>query len=255
MRPETLSLLRNPYTGERLRLVNNWLVGEESNQAFPILEGIPNFISEKHLLGRSKWYRRFYDSIAFVYDHVVNFGDRLNLNSEGLIRKEYFGQFQINPGDMVLETALGTASNLFFLPTHGDYYGVDISRQMLKRAQNKLNNEKRTAELFLADGAYLPFKDNSFDMVFHMGGLQFYSNPFRGVSEMARVAKRGTTIHILDEKRSIGGILGRSLDSSDLGSGKHPPSDLLRLVPRGMDEVQSNLFFESDFFVLTFSKP
>jgi uncharacterized protein YbaR (Trm112 family) len=255
MRPETLSLLRNPFTGERMRLVNNWLVGEESNQAFPILEGIPNFISEKHLLGRSKWYRRFYDSIAFVYDHVVNFGDRLNLNSEGLIRKEYIGQFQINPGDRVLETALGTASNLFFLPTLGDYYGVDISRQMLKRAQNKLNREKRTAELFQADGAYLPFKDNSFDMVFHMGGLQFYSDPFRGVHEMARVAKRGTTIHILDEKRSIGGILKRNLDNSDLSTGRQSPSDLQRLVPRGMDKVQSTFLLDGDFFVLTFLKP
>jgi ubiquinone/menaquinone biosynthesis C-methylase UbiE len=255
MRLETLSILQNPYTGEHLRLVNNTLVGEESNQTFPIREGIPNFISEKHLRGRSRWYRRFYDSIAFAYDQAVNFGDSLNFNSEGWVRKEYIGKLQINPGDKVLETALGTASNLFFLPSHGDYYGVDISWQMLKRAQNKLYRGRRTAELFLADGTYLPFKDNSFDMVFHMGGLQFYSDPYQGVSEMARVAKRGTTIHILDEKRSIRGILERSRASSDLATKKHSPSSLQLLVPCEMDNVQSNLLFDRDFFFLTFSKP
>jgi ubiquinone/menaquinone biosynthesis C-methylase UbiE len=255
MRPETLSLLRNPYTGERLRLGNNALVGEESNQTFPIQEGIPNFISQKHLHGRSRWYRRFYDSIAFAYDQAVNFGDRLNFNSEGFIRKEYIGKLQINSGDKVLETALGTASNLLFLPPYGDYYGVDISWQMLKRAKNILYRRERTAELFQADGAYLPFKDHSFDVVFHMGGLQFYSDPYRGVNEMARVAKRGTTIHILDEERSVGGIMGRSLASSDPDTTRHSLSDLRRLVPSGMKNVQSNLLFDRDFFVLTFYKP
>jgi ubiquinone/menaquinone biosynthesis C-methylase UbiE len=253
MDPETLSILRNPYTKERLILENNLLVSEDSKQSFPIRDGIPNFISDKYLTRRSKWSRRFYDAIAFAYDGIVNFGDRLRFNSEGIIREEYIGNLEIKPGTKVLETAIGTASNLFFLPPDGDYYGVDISSNMLKHAKERLQNRERTAQLFQADGEYLPFKNNTFDLVFQMGGLQFYANPYRGLEEMARVAKRGTTVHVLDEKRSIKGVLSRS--PIDKHTKNHSISDLPQLVPMGMQKIDSRILFDSDFYLLTFSKP
>jgi ubiquinone/menaquinone biosynthesis C-methylase UbiE len=255
MDPRTLSILRNPYTKERLILENNFLVSEDSNQSFPIRDGIPNFILEKYLNRRSKWFRRFYDAIAFAYDGVVNFGDRLRFNSEGIIRKEYIGNLEIKTGEKVLETAIGTASNLFFLPPDGDYYGVDISAKMLKHAKERLQYRKRTAQLFQADGEYLPFKDNSFDLVFQMGGLQFYSHPYRGLEEMARVAKRGTTVHVLDEKRSIRGVLRRCSACKNQNIKKHSIFDLHQLVPMGMENIQSRILFDSDFYLLTFCKP
>jgi len=255
MDPGTLSVLLNPYTNEPLILEYNSLVSRDSNQSFPIRDGIPNFISEKHLKRRSKWFRHFYDGVAFAYDRVVNFGDTLGLNSEGILRKEYIGNLEIKPGEKVLEIAIGTASNLFFLPPDGDYYGVDISAKMLKRAKKKLHQEKRTAELFQADGEYLPFKDNSFGLVFQMGGLQFYSNPYRGLEEMARVAKRGTTVHVLDEKRSIRGVLRRCSVCKNQNIKKHSIFDMHQLAPMGMENIQSRILFDSDFYLLTFRKP
>jgi ubiquinone/menaquinone biosynthesis C-methylase UbiE/uncharacterized protein YbaR (Trm112 family) len=255
MRHETLSLLRNPYTSERLRIENKTLISEESNQSFPILNGIPSFLSENHISGRNIWFRRFYDVVAFAYDSVVNVGDTLNINSEGIVRREYIGKFEIKPREKILETAIGTASNLFFMPPDGEYYGIDISMRMLKRAKKKLSKRKRTAELFHADGEHLPFKENAFDLVFQMGGLQFYSNPYRGVEEMVRVAKRGTTIHILDEKRSIGGSVKRCHKNKARTSKGCVLSELHKLVPDGMENVQSRILFDGDFYLLMFSKP
>ena len=227
----------------------------KSKQSFPIQDGIPSFLSENHLTGRSKWFRRFYDFVAFAYDSVVNLGDNLYINSEGIVRRKYIGELEVKRAEKVLEIAVGTASNLFFMPSRGDYYGVDISMQMLKRAKKKLHREKRTAELFQADGEHLPFKDNAFDLVFQMGGLQFYSNPYRGLEEMARVAKRGTTIHVLDEKRSIKGVLGRSHSNEEQALKSIPLSNLCKLVPKGMENAQSRIPFDSDFYLLTFLKP
>ncbi|MGD8458296.1 MAG: methyltransferase domain-containing protein [Anaerolineales bacterium] len=254
MRLKTLSLLCNPYNGESLRYENNTLIGEQSKHSFPIKNGIPIFLSQNHLSWRSKWFRKFYDLVAIGYDTVVNVGNFLGINSEGIIRREYIGKLEIKLGDKILETAVGTASNLFFMPPEGDYYGVDISMQMLKRAKKKLYHRKRTAELFQANGEYLPFKDNSFDLVFQMGGLQFYSNPFRGLEEMSRVAKQGTTIHILDEKRSTRDVLKYRYTGDQIKKG-YTLSNLLQIVPRGMDNIQSKILFDSDFYLLTFTKP
>jgi ubiquinone/menaquinone biosynthesis C-methylase UbiE len=45
----------------------------------------------------------------------------------------------------------------------------------------------------------LPFKENEFDIVFHVGGINFYNNQKLAINEMIRVAKKGTIILIADE--------------------------------------------------------
>jgi ubiquinone/menaquinone biosynthesis C-methylase UbiE len=253
MRSETLPLLCNPFTGEPLRLEENQLIGIDTNQSFPIKNGIPSFILKDDLKGRSKWFRHFYDAVAFAYDSIVDLGDILRINSEGNIRQEYISRLDIHPGEKVLETAVGTASNFLFLPSHGEYFGIDISLNMLNRAQKKLTSAHRKAELFHGDGAYLPFKDETFDLVFHMGGLQFYSDPYRGVSEMARVAKSGTIIHILDEIKSIKRTLRQN--PSKYCEEDSALTDLHLLLPNHIEEPLINQFPGNDFYLITFVKP
>ena len=255
MRPETLFLLCNPYTGESLRLEENQLVGIETNQSFPIKNGIPSFISEARLKSPNKWNRHFYDTGAFAYDSIVDLGNFLRINSEGKIRRDYISNLEINPGDKVLETAVGTASNFLYLPSHGEYFGIDISLRMLYVAQKKLTKHYREVELYHGEGAYLPFKDNTFDLVFQMGGLQFYTDPYQGVREMARVAKYGTTIHILDETRSIKRTIQRNSEIISTSKVDYSLADLNLLVPKNMDNIQIKQFLGSDFYLLVFQKP
>src|SRR5438876_6035125 len=54
--------------------------------------------------------------------------------------------------------------------------------------------------LVLADGHALPFPDASFDRVYNVGGIGTYHDPHRALAEMARVARPGTPIVVVDEQ-------------------------------------------------------
>jgi len=73
---------------------------------------------------------------------------------------------------------------------------------------------------------------------------------------MARVAKPGAWVHIIDEEREAPPVLKRSricLDST--ASKKTATKYLPRLVPKNMVDVLSQKIPNSDFYALTFRKP
>jgi ubiquinone/menaquinone biosynthesis C-methylase UbiE len=54
--------------------------------------------------------------------------------------------------------------------------------------------------LLRGDAHRLPFADNQFDRVFHVGGINGYRDPKLGLAEMARVARPRTPIVVVDEE-------------------------------------------------------
>nr|NLI49923.1 class I SAM-dependent methyltransferase [Propionibacterium sp.] len=54
-------------------------------------------------------------------------------------------------------------------------------------------------DLVLGNGEQLPFADDSFDLVFHIGGINFFDDKAAALAEMARVAKPGTHVLVADE--------------------------------------------------------
>lgn len=256
MKPQTLELLCNPYKGEPFRQEGEELVGLASGQRFRIREGIPVIIPPQSLPRRARRIQKFYDSVAPIYDTVIDWGSRTGIGSETWIRQEIIAQLPIKPGDKVLETAVGSALNLSYLPEHGDYYGQDISWGMLRRARRNMAASSRAMELFQTDGAYLPFRDDLFDHIIHMGGLQFYADPFRGVNEMARVLKPGATVTIIDQARPAMRMLRKmpahKKYAPDLASAV---TNMVRLVPFTMTDYHSSMLAGGEFFQLTFKKP
>lgn len=256
MRAETLAMLCNPFTGEPFKLVNDQLFGVASGQSFPIRQGIPVILDSAHTPWHSRRQRWLYDGYALVYDQLMDWSEKLHSSSEASIRREYIAQLPISVGDKVLECATGTASNLLHLPSTGEYYAQDLSWQMLVRAQRKLIDAGRTAELFQGDGAYLPFRDQSFDLVFQMGALQFYADPFRGVSEMARVAKPGVKVFIIDEVEGAIRLLRRlPAHAKHAKAASMAVNAISVLVPPSMQQVNTKMLPGRDFYVLSFTKP
>ena len=256
MREETLNLLCNPYKGEPFTRNGNTLVGVASSQTFQIRDGIPVILAEEGMRGRNRTSKFLHDTWAFGYDAIVSLGDKIQLNSEQIVREKYIAALNLASGTKVLETAAGTASNLFHLPESAEYYGLDISYQMLKRARRKAKAAGREIELVQADAAHIPFRDETFDLVFQMGGLQFVEDPFKSISEMARVASPGASIHIVDE---IGGAI-RTL--SRLPAHQKYAADqqsalegIKRLAPQGMLDIRSQIIEKTDFYALSFQKP
>jgi ubiquinone/menaquinone biosynthesis C-methylase UbiE len=73
----------------------------------------------------------------------------------------------------------------------------------LKQCQRKTAKWGLNARLFMGAGARLPFKDESFDVVFHFGGINFFNDKAAAIREMARVAKFGTKFVIGDENEAL----------------------------------------------------
>lgn len=69
---------------------------------------------------------------------------------------------------------------------------------MLQKCQKKWS-AKTNLSLVHGSAEDLPFADNSFDIVFHSGGINFFSDKAKVISEMIRVAKPGTKILIANE--------------------------------------------------------
>lgn len=256
MRPETVELMCNPYKGEPFIWLDHQLVGAASGQVFQIRDGIPVILAPEGIQGKNRTSKLLHDWLAFGYDAIVSLGDKIQLNSELRVREQYVAELQLNPGNKILETAAGTASNLFHLPDHIDYYGLDISFQMLKYARKKARSANRTVELIQADAAHIPFRDDTFDLVLQMGGLQFMEDPFKSVSEMARVAHPGSSIHIIDEIGGAVRTLSRLPAHQQYAQDKQSAVEgMKRLAPQSMVNVTSTIIDNTDFYALSFEKP
>lgn len=255
LEPALLSLLCNPFTGEPLNETGGQLVGAASGQRFPIRDGIPVVLPPRPPL-RLSFYRRFYDLTARLYDGVVQAGGRANINHEERLRRELIHTVDLPPGARLLETAIGSALNAAHLPAHIEYFGLDLSWGMLQQARRNLAAIGRTAHLIQADGAYIPLHTAAFDFVLHLGGLQFYADPFRGMSEMARVLKPGGRALILDEAAAARRLLQRMPAHR-----KYAPdvptaaASMARLVPFTITDFESHLLPGGQFYQLTFTKP
>jgi len=249
-------MLCNPFTGEPFKLVDGSLVGVASGQTFPVRQGIPVILRREQQPVRNRFYAWFYDRVAFTYDRVMSWSDTLGSSSEEKLRRGYIKTLPVQPGDKVLECATGTGSNLLHLPAPAELYAQEISWQMLQHAAVKTQHAGLQVELFQCDGDTLPFRNNSFDLVFQMGALQYFADPFHCVSEMARVAKPGTVVHLLDEVSGGKRMLQRMPAHARYATSRSSViKAITRLAPHSMEDVQTEVLPGGDFYVLRFRKP
>lgn len=149
--------------------------------------------------GANLKYERFYNKIAGLYDlWEILFAGWFH-GGRDAARHELLDKVKVRPGDRVLEVSIGTGVNLRYLPAAAEYWGLDISRGMLRRGRRNLRRWKREATLLHGTAEALPFQDEVFDVAFHIGGINFFHDPGQAVREMMRVAKRGALVLYGDE--------------------------------------------------------
>ncbi len=173
-------------------------------KTYPIQNGMPRFIKADELLGLNKPFARLYDWFSWIYSAFSRIGFLFLGTNESRARREILDRLEPN-GGKVLEVSIGPGVNLPFLltsPAVGEVYGLDISIGQLNRCNAMIRRKGWNVELFLGNGEQLPFKDVSFDSVFHIGGINFFSNKRKAIDEMIRVAKPGTRIIICDENET-----------------------------------------------------
>jgi ubiquinone/menaquinone biosynthesis C-methylase UbiE len=134
---------------------------------------------------------------------------------------------------------------------------LDISIGQLKRCRSYRRSKGWPLELFLGNAETLPYRDNSFESVFHIGGINFFNDKRKAIEEMIRVAKPGARILIADETDK--GV--RAYDavapgfSRRVGADKHMVSAPVDLVPPEMEEVKATTVWNGFMYLLEFRKP
>jgi demethylmenaquinone methyltransferase / 2-methoxy-6-polyprenyl-1,4-benzoquinol methylase len=146
--------------------------------------------------------REMFDRIAAVYD-TLNTAMTVGLHHRWRARAAALARAR--PGERVLDVATGTGDLALALASHvapgGEVVGCDFSESMLARADAKARSKGvHGAELHfeVADALALPYADDSFDAAAVGFGVRNFKDLPRGLSEMARVVRRGGRVVVLE---------------------------------------------------------
>ncbi|MDR3574973.1 MAG: class I SAM-dependent methyltransferase [Anaerolineaceae bacterium] len=260
MKPETLTILQSPKTAEHLKFAagNNpaFLQSQTSKEKFPVRDGIADFISSDPVTGLNQKYQKLYNRLAPLYDLSTAIYASLKSKGDRARITEYLQELEIKDGDRVLETSIGTGRNIHFLPRSASYFGIDISWGMLKQCQRKVRQHNWDVELFLCAAESLCFQDNAFDVVFHVGGINYFNDRSASIREMIRVAKPGSKLIIVDETEE----LAKKYENTP-GAGefyKNRPEKIsspIDLLPADLQDVCLKPVANGELYCLSFRKP
>ncbi|MGB6546533.1 MAG: glycosyltransferase [Candidatus Acidiferrales bacterium] len=99
------------------------------------------------------------------------------------------------PEETVLVVCCGSGMEAEMVARTGRHVvALDISPEAVARARERTARFGFRFGLLVGDAEHLPFADGSFDFVFVHDGLHHLSDPYRGVREMLRVARRAVVI-------------------------------------------------------------
>ena len=262
-RPQTLRILQSPATGQPLQLVrkgSRQALVTSAGERFPIRNHIPDMRRPGDLTGDNQKYNHLYETIGGFYDDIQRVVSACTAMDGDAYVRSYMSPLEVKGGDSVLETSVGTGLNFKYLPRGVSLTGIDLSPEMLTRCQTNLRRRGLQGDLFLGNAECLPFADESFDVVFHVGGINFFNDRAKAIREMIRVAKPGSRILIADEtEEHVKEMYERGpITSGFFRNRKEPVTAPVDLVPPEMWETHLELLKpmgKNRFYVLTFRKP
>lgn len=250
-------VLQDPYTREALETGRGYLLNPANGNRYYINSGIPVFMTEDAMTGDNLKYSRFYDRISRFYRASTVVYCWLKGTTEKKVKSLYLDLLEIHSNSNVLEVSIGSADNLRHLPQPANYAGIDISFGMLTMAKKHLKHWNIPAALVQGEAENLPFQDNTFDVVFHVGGINYFNDKGRALCEMIRVAKPGSKILVADETESV---VANTYQKNPFTRNLYQLADRdlsvpVHLLPPGMKETEVRYFFDQRIYCLTFRKP
>ena len=155
---------------------------------------------EKRQVKRAyKFYAPAYD---FVFDWIFHPG-----------REQAMRLLDIKRNDHVLEVGIGTGLNLPLYPTHCHITGIDLSEEMLEKAQDKIIELGLiSVALKVMDATVMDFGEGEFDSAVATYTISAVPDPVGVLREMRRVVKPGGSIVLLNHFRSERRVVGRLED-------------------------------------------
>ena len=241
-------MLRNPYTGNDLIEEGGDMVDPKTDERFPIEDGIPVVLRDEDIVGMNRTYQKRYDWLSYVYD-LWDVPETFKQIADSMV---------IAGDDHVLETSIGTGLQVKNLHDHGKdaiFFGNDLSFGMLRKCRK--NARKWAIDIGLVQGnaETLPYRDELFDVVYHIGGINFFTDKQAAVQEMIRVAKHGANIYIGDETEALLDyqlpIFNRFYQDPEPGV-YDPP---VKHIPDKMLDVLTTELWNGNMYMISFRKP
>jgi len=200
----------------RLRQEEGVLRCPTCSQAYPIREGIPDFILEELSQSKDAVLRRmrFIDRMARIYETRLWYP--IILNVYGGFRSPSLPQLVRNISQKVQATegrvldiacGPGTFGRRVASPSK-EVFGIDVSMGMLRQAATYTAKESIPNVHFArARVEALPFEDGLFDATICCGSLHLFANTVTALREMARVMKPGAVLAVYTFTPGREGIL------------------------------------------------
>lgn len=151
------------------------------------------------------------DEIRAVYSDRANWMDRMSWIDRLLVGRYRRRLFRRANG-RVLDVACGMGTNVRYLPATVDYVGIDISPEMLRKAEARYDQLERGETLREMDAQDLEFPTDSFDTVISSLSTCTFPDPVETLQEMSRVCKPDGQILLLEHGRSDVGLIARFQD-------------------------------------------
>lgn len=148
------------------------------------------------------------DSIKKIYAGYSNVYDALFKRFFYPRIKHAINYMHIKPGERVLDVGVGTGLSLGEYPKTSRVVAVDLSFEMLKKAKEKVDKNRLShIKVLNMDAMKIAFKDDSFDKVFISHVVTVVPDPYKLMSEVRRVCKRGGQVVIVNHFKSSNKIV------------------------------------------------
>ncbi len=222
------------------------------------IDDILDLTYPKELFEQDRKERVAYDDAFQRYDRGVTWVFESLNSDETLNRQKMCDLLHLKPGMKVLEVGAGTGKDseliIKAISPNGEAYLSDLSPKMLQLAKQRLNPDGVTVNYFIANGTYLPFEDNTFDAVFHFGGINTFAERKEAFEEFSRVAKVGARIVVGDE--SVPSWLRNEPTYKTLMKANPMFADEVPLqdLPKNIENFELHWIFGFGYYVMGYNK-
>jgi ubiquinone/menaquinone biosynthesis C-methylase UbiE len=115
-------------------------------------------------------------------------------------------------GPNILEVGVGTGKNMPFYPKGVQITGIDLTPEMLNRAQKRASSMNLEVNLQLGDAQNIQYPDAYFDTIVSTFVFCSVPDPVLGLHELGRVVKPMGHILLMEHVRSETPVLGEIMD-------------------------------------------